>query len=308
MNKTLNFLFILIVHLVIAQNPLDIDLEADLSTLNQNTLKEFNEQWNGTPASERSQLLQRLGKIALFMRLYRKFAPDPNNGKVEFEYLFPKPEPAFHKEILDKCNDNIKVCINFVMDNLYQRFPTLFPTHFYEPDFSLDAQTFTQFLDKNQQRFDVTIAYLFCWSTKNKLEALEYMPFCSYDPDGPLTMFPADRFRENKFRKEIKVKMAEVMDNMFELEPFECATKSFCPNPCCGNGDNNTCAHPVCSPANSKSECVLSDDLNTNIKGLVANHWNITCGCDEPGFVYRFDTEQCVDVDECRVTECAGTF
>jgi alpha-tubulin suppressor-like RCC1 family protein len=32
---------------------------------------------------------------------------------------------------------------------------------------------------------------------------------------------------------------------------------------------------------------------------MIANVWNISCGCDQAGHVYRFDVEKCVDSDEC---------
>jgi hypothetical protein len=59
------------------------------------------------------------------------------------------------------------------------------------------------------------------------------------------------------------------------------------------------CSHPICRDAGPKMQCTLKRDLNDNLIGMVANVWNVSCECDKPGHVFRFDVESCVDVNEC---------
>ncbi|CAD5226044.1 unnamed protein product [Bursaphelenchus xylophilus] len=305
-----------IFHIIILLNSIALTSPISLETsrlkpelLTQDLLREFESQWRGIYANERAIIIQQLGKIALFTRLYRRFIPSPVTGEVEFEYFFPKPELALDKQVLVHCYKNLETCVNFIMDDLYKRFPTIFPTENAVDDFIIEGEEFKQFVDDNTFQFDVSIAYVMCWMTKNKVNALRSLPFCQYGGDERSNRtFPASRYRENKFLKEISDQNTEVMDDISFMNDFLCADISFCPNPCCGFHNNGSCSSPICKSVNSKASCEMKSDLNDNILGLVANNWNVTCDCPEDGYYYRFDTEQCVDFDECKRIKCEGAF
>jgi hypothetical protein len=49
--------------------------------------------------------------------------------------------------------------------------------------------------------------------------------------------------------------------------------------------------------------CSLQNELNFNLMGMVTNEWNVSCRCNSPGYVFRFDVERCMDHDECAAAE-----
>uniref|UniRef100_A0A1I8EG13 EGF_CA domain-containing protein n=1 Tax=Wuchereria bancrofti TaxID=6293 RepID=A0A1I8EG13_WUCBA len=79
------------------------------------------------------------------------------------------------------------------------------------------------------------------------------------------------------------------------MEPFRCAKSSFCvngcnPSPCPGNGT-----------------CVLESSYNEDFAGMYRNLWNVSCDCPEPGYIFRFDVNKCVDINECLYINCEQT-
>jgi hypothetical protein len=58
---------------------------------------------------DRQRIISRIGKIAFFTRLIRRFARSPNVGQVDFEHFFPKPELAFHRKLFLNCRSDIVV-------------------------------------------------------------------------------------------------------------------------------------------------------------------------------------------------------
>ncbi|CAG9530399.1 unnamed protein product [Cercopithifilaria johnstoni] len=78
----------------------------------------------------------------------------------------------------------------------------------------------------------------------------------------------------------------------FDVEPFRCAKSSFCvnscnPSPCPGNGT-----------------CVLKSSYNEDLIGMYRNLWNVSCDCPKPGYIFRFDVNKCVDINECLYVNC----
>ncbi|XP_049962081.1 uncharacterized protein LOC126482148 [Schistocerca serialis cubense] len=94
-----------------------------------------------------------------------------------------------------------------------------------------------------------------------------------------------------------------------DTQPFACALYSFCPDPCCPrlkhvsaieecwqDAEGNPCWEEA--PEGSK-ECSLPFELNTDLDELRLNHWNLSCQCSQPGFVWSSRFGICIDIDEC---------
>uniref|UniRef100_A0A0R3RI60 EGF_CA domain-containing protein n=1 Tax=Elaeophora elaphi TaxID=1147741 RepID=A0A0R3RI60_9BILA len=76
------------------------------------------------------------------------------------------------------------------------------------------------------------------------------------------------------------------------MEPFRCAKSSFCvngcnPSPCPGNGT-----------------CMVKSSYNEDLTGMYRNLWNVSCDCPKPGYIFRFDVDKCVDINECLYVNC----
>lgn len=88
-----------------------------------------------------------------------------------------------------------------------------------------------------------------------------------------------------------------------DSQPFACAKYSFCPDPCCPlrNITNfSQCLAVNPCPIKSKNRtCLCEGHLNKNVYALALNHWNLTCSCNEEGFVWDSRFGMCIDVNEC---------
>lgn len=92
-----------------------------------------------------------------------------------------------------------------------------------------------------------------------------------------------------------------------DRQPFACALHSFCPDPCCPikhirilhqcDNEDNPCYFEGGTPTDRR--CILNRKNNPNLKGIIKNEWNITCKCNDPGFVWMSDMGMCVDTNEC---------
>ncbi|VDN08061.1 unnamed protein product, partial [Thelazia callipaeda] len=74
----------------------------------------------------------------------------------------------------------------------------------------------------------------------------------------------------------------------FGTEPFQCAKSSS--SPCPQNGT-----------------CKFISSYNDDLVGMYRNQWNITCDCPEPGYIFRYDVNLCVDINECMYINCEET-
>jgi len=289
---------------------ISVRTEIDLTIFNDTKIDQFERQLNNLQPNEYRRFLSRLGKIAFFTRLIRKFAQSPNVGRVDFKHFFPKPELPFHHKVYENCNEDITKCVNFIYEKLQSRAPFLFPVKGQRMnDFPITEDNFNRLLTNNLFQFDVTVSYLFCFLSKNKFEGLRKLPFCKYDVfTEKNNKWPADRYKELKQREELIIepgKDYEIIDELTSWKNFSCSEQSFCPNPCCGFSLDTECAHPICQNAGPNRLCSMKNDLNLNLVGMVANSWNVSCKCDDPGYVFRFDVEKCVDSDECEKEPCS---
>ncbi|KAI6189231.1 Epidermal growth factor-like domain and EGF-like calcium-binding domain-containing protein [Aphelenchoides besseyi] len=280
--------------------------DSDLRVFDENKIREFEGQLIDLSHVEYQRTVSRLGKIAFYIRLFRRFARSPNVGPVDFAHFFPKPEVGFHKRLFEQCHEKLPKCVDFIFENLQSRAAFLFPVRKQHiDDFKISATNFHRLLTSSMFQFDISIAQLFCYFAKNRLNILQQLPFCAYKlfDNVSNTTWPNDRFKDQKQRVELMASEFEVIEPIDDLSQwplFECAELSFCPNPCCGfDPIGSACSHSLCKNAGPLMKCRISRELNSDLIGMVANEWNVSCDCDQPGHEFRFDLEECVDVDEC---------
>ncbi|KAI6175266.1 Hemicentin-2 [Aphelenchoides bicaudatus] len=282
--------------------------EVNLTVFNKTLVESFEKQISILHPTQYTRFISRLGKIALFARLTRQYARSPNVGVVDFEHYFPKPELPFHKKLYSRCKVDIVGCVDFIFENLQSRASFLFPVKgMFLEDFKISEDSFNRQMANSLFQFDVSITYLFCYLARNQFVALNQLPYYSYGTvNGTKQTWPADRYKELSERSELYIEFGEEIEPIDELtnqKPFQCAEKSFCPDPCCGFQTNaSTCSHQICRNATAEMLCFLKSELNSELTGMVANQWNISCNCP-PGQVFRFDVERCIDHDECVAEE-----
>ena len=107
-----------------------------------------------------------------------------------------------------------------------------------------------------------------------------------------------------------------------DMRDYICADESFCPDPCCSRTSNRDdfCYHEICKEKNLQRQeslestvleanhsCRVNNFFNQDFMGLIKNQWNLSCICTDSGFIFRFDTLRCVDLDECKLGQvCPG--
>ncbi|XP_050294268.1 uncharacterized protein LOC126734614 isoform X2 [Anthonomus grandis grandis] len=145
-------------------------------------------------------------------------------------------------------------------------------------------------LERYQWR--VTASYFMCWYTMNEIPDLKYLDeqcdnfaYCLHLSYGP---------NNEDVRAVDKV-------------PFKCAEYSFCPDPCCQVihlPRIDVCWNNVKNPCfkenpEGKRECQFKRNENTDFTDLILNRWNVSCHCQEKGYIWNSLYGLCVDIDEC---------
>lgn len=54
-------------------------------------------------------MISKIGKIALFSRVYRSWITNPKTGQKGHDQYFPKPNVLFHPWVYDYCTKKISV-------------------------------------------------------------------------------------------------------------------------------------------------------------------------------------------------------
>ncbi|PSN44345.1 hypothetical protein C0J52_11096 [Blattella germanica] len=84
--------------------------------------------------------------------------------------------------------------------------------------------------------------------------------------------------------------------------PYQCATYSFCPDPCCPrkhyfgmdechNADSNPC---LAEAPHRHHMCSFNFTRNTDFVSIVLNRWNVSCSCKDPGYEWDSRFGMCV--------------
>uniref|UniRef100_A0A914HSR9 EGF-like domain-containing protein n=1 Tax=Globodera rostochiensis TaxID=31243 RepID=A0A914HSR9_GLORO len=208
-------------------------------------------------------LLSELGKIALYLRLYRSSITSPITGHKGFDSFFPQPTVRFHRDLYGNCSDPAKFsrCVSAIFCSIQPSAKFLFPLADQQTaDFlQLDKQDFDRQISNSRFNFDMSASYLLCFLTKNRLSVLVKLPFCSYGVEKhQKKSWPTGPFR--RFKQKTDDTVLDPIDTFLGQREFECADVSFCPDPCCGRkstrffrGDDNLnstdfgfCPHSAC--------------------------------------------------------------
>ncbi|KAI1732799.1 hypothetical protein Ddc_01690 [Ditylenchus destructor] len=189
-------------------------------------------------AQQKQEVLSKLGKLALYTRLYRSWIRSPITGHRGFEKYFPEPQVRFNAEIYDSCSERIMTCIQELFCNIQKRATLLFPRKGQHIEsFTLDEDVFRRTVTNGLFTYDVSVSYLMCFLTKKKLSLFARIPFCAYGVDkSQLKIWPSAAFKDYKSRDEFSSNEegAEPLDDLSNQDTFQCADESFCPDPCCG--------------------------------------------------------------------------
>ncbi|KAL7078090.1 hypothetical protein ACQ4LE_002322 [Meloidogyne hapla] len=241
------YLFILLIILSFsfiysAKSPTDED-EINIFVFNETFVEEMeNSLMNITSFNLVRSRLAKLGKIALYLRLYRTWIYSPASGHRGFHRYNPYPPVTFHPYIYGNCSDpdNFMSCIDFLFDNIQQRTKFMFPTAFQKADiFIIEEEDFLHKVTNTKFNFDMSAAYFLCFLTKNRVSFLARLPFCSYGfEEHQIHEWPAMAFRQFEDSHELwrfgKSISLDPIDHFTDQIDFECADVSFCPDPCCG--------------------------------------------------------------------------
>lgn len=155
-----------------------------------------------------------------------------------------------------------------------------------------DAAPFEGPLERFQWR--TTASYFMCWySMKDEPSLMHFNESC-------------DNFAEC-LSEEFGFSNNDPRAN--DSNPFSCALYSFCPDPCCPVKhikDYKECFASNVNPcfvenkeAPTKQKCEVNRNENVDFKDIVLNRFNVSCHCQNPGYVWMSKYGICVDVDEC---------
>lgn len=224
--------------------------------------------------------LDRVAFLAFYFRLHRKFARHPSSeNTIGYVYQFPHPI-QFKNEAGDdfifKCSSaNYTACLESLVFNIRKNNPWTKSGK----DVILHTPRLHKVLENNFYDGEVTISQILCWFSINEVWFMRQVPDCWIDS--------YDSGKEVKWNERLhfKERVMGVFDP--EEDDFECATRSFCPDPCHGVFSN----------------CSIQALYNSDFSSLRLNKWNISRPCATHQ-TYRPDTRQCVHLDECVYKTC----
>nr|CAD2173113.1 unnamed protein product [Meloidogyne enterolobii] len=219
------------------------DDEPNLYIFNENFVQEMeNSLMNLTSFNHVRSRLAKLGKIALYLRLYRTWIYSPASGHRGFHRYNPYPPVTFHPYIYGNCSNpnNFMSCIDTLFENIQQRSKFMFPKAYQKAEtFIIEEEDFLHKVTNTKFNFDFSASYFLCFLTKNRVSFLARLPFCSYGfEEHQIHEWPAMAFRQFedspelwRFGRNISLDPIDHFSNQID---FECADVSFCPDPCCG--------------------------------------------------------------------------
>ncbi|KAF1757691.1 hypothetical protein GCK72_014147 [Caenorhabditis remanei] len=290
MNSKL-FIFILLVALV---SSIEDDEEASLKLLGS-----YNIDYNSAVKDEYSRIIVedrtdevsvQLGILATYFRVLKKLVAwgMEENG---FEHQYPTPEYDFDLNIGTECKKGLEICLDTIISNISEIQPWIL-----QDNIELDELALTKIIDNQRLGMEISASQILCYLTNSRIKAFEHIPYCAYriQPPGSRTMvWTGKTFSFDKIIDE------------FVGKPFECATESFCPDPCCSRVPSVVRSSPKYAPlckmntCQKKSSCLLKHFENDDLSKLRLNRFNINCGCDKPGTIYRPDIGKCVHHNPC---------
>ncbi|CAI4229567.1 unnamed protein product [Auanema sp. JU1783] len=250
-------------------------------------------------------LLHKIGILAFYSRIHKSLVPTTRgNG---YLHQWPEPKNDLDRELVESCLDSLQVaerlqdynkffkkCVDYVLNYLKLSQPWLLPENNSFPQTTLSEENMKQFINDNLLQLELSTSQVFCFLAMNEVIIFEDLPFCRYDVTWGK--------QGNLLWRGAEIKQKPGFIDELNGMPFECAVRSFCPDPCCSSVDKNSvqftereCHRNVCK----KPElCSMKRSLNNEFNGIRNNQWNISCPCPA-GQEFRSDVEHCVHNNAC---------
>ncbi|XP_066146533.1 transmembrane cell adhesion receptor mua-3-like isoform X2 [Euwallacea fornicatus] len=260
-------------------------------------------------------------EIAYYLRAHKFNEYDRRYNRAEEQaertnyQQFPKPPlRSLHWEVLKYCDLSFIICVDYLWKKLRKvalRRQDDTAVVAQENQWSLDSAQVKQVEEECQklrkiedaiadpfegplERFQwrSTASFFMCWHTMNEIPHLSYLDeFC-------------DNFAVCLGNSTAASNGDQRGNNQV---PFACAQYSFCPDPCCPykhlskgescwDKEKNPCLQE--NPAGQR-ECGFHRVENRDFSDMILNRWNITCKCQEKGYIWSSIYGICVDLDEC---------
>lgn len=165
--------------------------ETGVDEFNETATLERSQEWyNNLQANAPRRLIQygaKLGKIALYLRMYKRYSRNPQSNERRFLYQFPNPTiRQLDGTVQSACIRSIQDCVDTIYERI--RHSYIFShrdlSHIRTNDGpSLTAEAYAKLGNSDASfTFDTTATYFMCWMTKKRLPLFKHLPFCSY-PD-----------------------------------------------------------------------------------------------------------------------------
>lgn len=232
----------------------------------------------------------KIGILATYFRILKKLVAwgMEENG---FEHLYPTPEYDFDTKIGEECKKGFEICLDSITSNISEIQPWIL-----QDNIEIDELSLKKMIDNQRLGMEISASQILCYMTNSRIKAFEHIPYCAYriQPIGSRSMIWTGKTFSS----------TNILDE-FLGNPFECATESFCPDPCCSRIPSVVRSSPKYAPlckmntCEKKSSCLVKHFENDDLSKLRLNKFNINCGCDKPGTIYRPDIGQCVHHNPC---------
>ncbi|VIP00066.1 Calcium binding EGF domain containing protein [Brugia malayi] len=277
--------------------------KAFLSDFNQTLLKKYASEIKSMRKYVRLYYMNILGQLAFYSRIYRMWIEQPSTMHSNFIYSFPQIN--FSNDLREVCIQGFKLCIDSIWNDIKKRNVFLFTSVIYD-EFIIRKSEIRRLVHHEMFDYDFSAIYLLCWMTMNSISILEKLPYCNIQP---IVTSVSDEITENEGANEKEYiwpsralarnltfnQITHITLGSFDMEPFRCAKSSFCVNGC------------NLSPCPENGTCVLKSNYNEDLVGIYWNLWNVSRDCIEPGYIFRFDVNKCVDINECLYINCEQT-
>ncbi|CAB3406001.1 unnamed protein product [Caenorhabditis bovis] len=257
----------------------------------------------------------KIGILAMYFRVYKKVVQWGTDGK-GFEHLYPVPLYDFDFDVAALCKIGLVKCIESILYQINSTAPWIL-----QNSVSLEELALAKIIDNQRIGLEISASQVLCALTNSRIASFEYIPYCNYRVEQ--TEFGPKKWHGKSFFRE------KLIDE-FVGGPFQCATESFCPDPCCLKVPEivrksttykplcalNTCREPgssisyaLCVYAEPHILILARNFENDYLFNLRQNKFNISCGCEEESMIYRPDIGECVHHNPCnKISLCRENF
>ncbi|CAD6191874.1 unnamed protein product [Caenorhabditis auriculariae] len=283
--------------------PMDIyeeETQKLLLSFNDDFEQTIIDEWTRAVQDEHADVIRvKIGILAMYFRVFKRIVPWSVDEK-GFEHIFPEPLEDFDLE-LGKCLAGLEKCLDSVIGMINTTEPWIL-----HDDVLLDEASLSLKINSNLMSYMLSATQVLCYMTNSRISAFEQLPYCRY-------RIPEKGGRTHNWMGKSFYSLVAIDE--FIHRPYECATESFCPDPCCrgipdvvqnSTGYQNFCRLNKCA---NKDSCSVKPIENDFLMNLRQNKFNISCGCPNTAQIYRSDVNQCVHHDPCtKMNLCRRNF